>query len=168
MADYTRTENETVTATDSTRVNTGVTLSDLTIVLKEDKPILGISVAGGDLQDQTTLNVLLNFVEFGMMPEKAVTAPRFCTGHHQDSFDPRPDREQAFVQAGSLNVNASVSADVQEELVRRGHELGTVEKAIAAPVMLYVDHDASMFYAAGDPAAGRHAAALNGDEERGE
>jgi gamma-glutamyltranspeptidase/glutathione hydrolase len=131
-----------------------------TIVLKEDKPVLGISVAGGDLQDQTTLNILLNFVEFGMMPEKAVTAPRFCTGHHQDSFDPHPDREQAFVQAGSLNVNASASADVQEELVRRGHELGTVEKAIAAPVMLYVDRDAGMFYAAGDPAASRHAAAL--------
>ncbi|MFC1996340.1 gamma-glutamyltransferase family protein, partial [Chloroflexota bacterium] len=50
-----------------------------TLVLKDDKPILAISVAGGDLQDQVTLQLLLNFVEFGFLPEKAVISPRFAT-----------------------------------------------------------------------------------------
>ncbi len=50
-----------------------------TLVTKDGKAVIAISVAGGDLQDQTTLNVLLNHVDFGMLPEKAVTAPRFQT-----------------------------------------------------------------------------------------
>jgi gamma-glutamyltranspeptidase/glutathione hydrolase len=40
-----------------------------TLVLKDDKPIIAISVAGGDLQDQTTLICLLNLIEFGIMPK---------------------------------------------------------------------------------------------------
>ena len=41
-----------------------------TLVLKDGAPILAISVAGGDLQDQATMNLLLDFVEFGMLPRK--------------------------------------------------------------------------------------------------
>jgi gamma-glutamyltranspeptidase/glutathione hydrolase len=130
-------------------------------VLKEGVPILAISVAGGDLQDQTTLNLLLDFVEFGMMPERAVRVPRFATMHHLDSFDPNPDREAALVQAGSLTVNADLGDKIQAELIDRGHDLTTTERAIAAPVMLYIDRSSGTFYAAGDPAAQRHAAALD-------
>ena len=74
-----------------------------TLVLKDARPILAISVAGGDLQDQATLNLLLDFIEFDMLPESAVTAPRFATAHHEDSFDPNPDRPATFKQVGSLN-----------------------------------------------------------------
>jgi len=38
-----------------------------TLVLKDGKPVIVISVAGGDLQDQTTLNLLLNHIDFGML-----------------------------------------------------------------------------------------------------
>ena len=132
-----------------------------TLVLKDGKPVLAISVAGGDLQDQATMNLLLNFVEFGMQPEDAVTAPRFATAHHQDSFDPNPNREQTFKGPGSLTINNSVSENVREELASRGHQVKTHGGAIAAPSMLYVDKDNGMFYAAGDPAAGRHSAGLD-------
>jgi gamma-glutamyltranspeptidase/glutathione hydrolase len=70
-----------------------------TIVTKDNKPVLAISVAGGDLQDQTTLNVLLNHIEFGMLPKDAVTAPRFNTDHMENSFDSNPDRNRAFMSA---------------------------------------------------------------------
>lgn len=36
-----------------------------TLVLHAGQPVLAISVAGGDLQDQATLNLLLDFIEFG-------------------------------------------------------------------------------------------------------
>ena len=134
-----------------------------TLVLKDGAPILAISVAGGDLQDQATMNLLLDFVEFDMLPDDAVTAPRFATAHHQDSFDPNPNREQTFGQVGSLTINDSVSENVREELANRGHKVKVQAGAIAAPSMLYVDKDSGTFYAAGDPAAGRHAAGL--DEE---
>ena len=131
------------------------------MILREGKPAMAISVAGGDLQDQTTLNLLLNRIEFGMLPQEAVTAPRFATQHHQDSFDPNPVRQEAFVRAAGLTIHAGVSEAVREELSRRGHQLVTTERAIANPVMIAIDHERGTAYAAGDPAAGRHAAALD-------
>ena len=131
-----------------------------TLVLKDGSPILAVSVAGGDLQDQATMNLLLDFVEFDMLPAAAVTAPRFATTHHEDSFDPNPNREQTFGQVGSLTINDSVGESVQQELAKRGHQLRSHGGAIAAPVMVYINKDSGTFYAAGDPGAGRHAAGL--------
>jgi gamma-glutamyltranspeptidase/glutathione hydrolase len=131
-----------------------------TLVLKDGKPILAISVAGGDLQDQAALNLLLDFIEFDMQPEAAVTAPRFATAHHQDSFDPNPNRVQTFKEAGSLTVSADIDQHVQDELIRRGHQLEAKAGAIGTPVMLYIDPASNMLYAAGDPAARRHAASV--------
>ena len=132
-----------------------------TLVLKEGKPVLAISVAGGDLQDQTSLNMILNHVEFGMLPEQAVTVPRFNTFHHQDSFDPNPDRAATVTGPGRMRVNKAVSDDVLRELEKRGHKISTTEGAIAYPVMIYIDHGNKMIHAAGDPKAGRHAAAID-------
>lgn len=131
-----------------------------TLVLKDGLPMIAISVAGGDLQDQTTLNVLLNHIDFGMAPKEAVTAARFHTNHHQDSFDPNPDREAAFVGRGELKVNKSITADTREELARRGHKVSTVDGAIAHPVMIAIDRSTGILHAAGDPKAKRHAAAI--------
>ena len=132
-----------------------------TLVLKEGKPVLAISVAGGDLQDQTSLNMILNHVEFGMLPEQAVTVPRFNTFHHQDSFDPNPDRAATVTGPGRMRVNKAVSDDVLRELEKRGHKVSTTGGAIAYPVMIYIDHENKMIHAAGDPKAGRHAAAID-------
>ena len=132
-----------------------------TLVLKEGKPVLAISVAGGDLQDQTSLNMILNHVEFGMLPEQAVTAPRFNTFHHQDSFDPNPDRAATVTGPGKMRVNKTVSDEVLRELEKRGHKVSTTGGAIAHPVMIYIDHGNNMIHAAGDPKAGRHAAAID-------
>jgi gamma-glutamyltranspeptidase/glutathione hydrolase len=131
-----------------------------TLVTKNGRPVLAISVAGGDLQDQTTLNVLLNHVEFGMPPDRAVTAPRFSTAHHQNSFDPNPDRAAAFLSAGSLSLSKGISAEVEAELGRRGHKIKTTAQPIGNPVMIYLDPASGLMHAAGDPAARRHAAAL--------
>ena len=132
-----------------------------TLVTRDGKPLIAISVAGGDLQEQTTLNVLLNRIEFEMMPADAVTAPRFNTSHHQGSFDPNPDRKAAFVSAADLRVNETIPEDVRAKLSARGHKITTTDKPIAHPVMIYVNRDTGTFHAAGDPAARRHAAALD-------
>ncbi|MCC6457209.1 MAG: gamma-glutamyltransferase [Caldilineaceae bacterium] len=132
-----------------------------TLVLKEGRPVLAISVAGGDLQDQAALNLLLDFIEFDMEPATAVIAPRFATDHHQDSFDPNPVREQTFLKAGSLTLSDQVDPGVRDELARRGHQVLPKTEPIAKPVMLYADPISGVYHAAGDPAAGRHAAALD-------
>ena len=131
-----------------------------TLVTRDGKPAVAISVARGDLQDQTTLNLLLNHIEFGMMPAEAVTQPRFSTDHMENSFDSDPDRDRAFMAPGSLRVNCDVPSEVRSELESRGHNLSTTCEAIGWPVMIYLDQDTGEIYAAGDPNAGRHAAAL--------
>ncbi len=132
-----------------------------TLVLREGRPVLAVSVAGGDLQDQATLGLLLNHIEFGQLPAEAVVAPRFATVHHQDSFDPNPLREEAIGAVGSLSINPTVDGAVRADLVRRGHQLDVKEGAIAQPVMLHVDPQSGLLRAAGDPAAHRHAAGLD-------
>jgi len=131
-----------------------------TIVLKDGKAAIAISVAGGDLQDQTTLNCLLNHLEFGMMPKDAVTVPRFSTGHHENSFNPNPDRKETLGTLGSLTLGDRIDEKVRRELAKRGHKIRTTSGPIAYPVMIHVDLNTGMIYAAGDPRARRHAAAL--------
>lgn len=132
-----------------------------TLIMKDGKPVGAISVAGGDLQDQTTLSLLLNRIEFGMMPAEAVTAPRFSTGHMENSFDSNPDRARAFMSPGSLSLHSGIPAETREELIRRGHIVTTTGDPIGAPVMLWIDAESGIVHAAGDPAAGRHAAAVD-------
>ena len=132
-----------------------------TIVLKNGAPILGISVAGGDLQDQVTLNLILDYVEFGMAPGGAVTAPRFATQHHQDSFDPNPRREEAYIRSGSLMADKGLYESVKLELSRRGHSVVLQQSPIGRPVMIHIDQATGIVHGAGDPAAGRHVGALS-------
>ena len=122
-------------------------------------PVIAISVAGGDLQDQTSLNVLLNQIEFGMSAQQAVTAPRFYMNHHQDSFNPDPDRNAAFVGRGELKVQAEIPEVIRKDLTARGHLLEVVTTPIAHPVMIVLDHQTGLMHAAGDPKANRHAGA---------
>ncbi|MHC4726720.1 MAG: gamma-glutamyltransferase family protein [Planctomycetota bacterium] len=131
-----------------------------TIVLKDGKAVIAISVAGGDLQDQTTLNCLLNHLEFGMMPKDAVTAPRFNTGHQENSFNPNPNREETLGTLASLTLNENIDESIRQELADRGHKIKTTSGPIAHPVMIYLDPDTGILHAAGDPKARRHAAAL--------
>ncbi len=131
-----------------------------TLVLKDDEPIIAISVAGGDLQDQTTLNCLLNHVEFGMMPADAVTAVRFSTGHQEDSFDPNAVRAETLGTLAGVTVDEKMDQSVRDELARRGHKIETATRPIAYPVVIYVDPQTGMIHAAGDPKARRHAAAI--------
>ena len=94
-----------------------------------------------------------------MPPEKAVTAPRFSTGHHQYSFNPNPDRQQTYYAPNTLHVNADVADSVLKELQLRGHKITTTTGAIGQPSVLYLDPTGKT-YAAGDPKAQRHAAAI--------
>ena len=88
-----------------------------TLVLKSGKPFAAIAVAGGDLQDQAAIQLIVQMVDFGMSPEDAFTAPRFSTAHHTGSFG------QSKPKFGSLSVNERVSEAVQSELKDRGHIL---------------------------------------------
>jgi gamma-glutamyltranspeptidase/glutathione hydrolase len=123
-----------------------------TLVLKDGKPLLAVSVAGGDGQDQTTLQLLIDALDFDLHPGDAVTAPRFGTNHHLGSF------RQKAPELGSLLLNAEFDAKAIKDLEARGHKVKVEKKALWAPTMLWLDAKTGMMESAGDPKAKRHAA----------
>ncbi len=124
-----------------------------TIVLKGGKPVLAVSVAGGDAQDQVALQMILNRLEFGLSADQAVTAPRFQTHHYVSSFG------QAPPDLGSLFINADAGEGTIQELRARGHELHLTRGAVWHPSIIAIDPATEALHAAGDPKARRHAAA---------
>ena len=124
-----------------------------TLVFKNDRPVLAISVAGGDLQDQVTLQLLLNCLEYGMDPAASVTAPRFSTAHHTGSFRQPPP------QLGSLTLDDGYSSQIVSELKQRGHHVNSTAGPIGHPCVMKFEPDGSKL-AAGDPKARRFAGAF--------
>jgi gamma-glutamyltranspeptidase/glutathione hydrolase len=103
-----------------------------TIILKDGEPFLSISVAGGDKQDQTALNILLNVIEFGMNPQEAMEAPRVSTLHHTDSFNPG-----GIMGEGVLEIEEGVPDATIRELGDMGYK---VRRGFAAlPVAILND-----------------------------
>jgi gamma-glutamyltranspeptidase/glutathione hydrolase len=115
-----------------------------TMVLKNGKPILAISVAGGDMQDQCALQLLLYFIESGMLPKDAYSAPRFSTRHFTGSFG------QGKPHLASLRVYEGLDQITINELRSRGHNLNiSSSKYVGWPAILYIDQYSRMMYGAG-------------------
>jgi gamma-glutamyltranspeptidase/glutathione hydrolase len=136
-----------------------ITLSP-SIMLENNRPVLAVSVAGGDNQDQMTLELLLNHVDFGLTPSESVMAPRFMTDHFINSFRQTPPI------LGQLRINAEVGPETLGKLEKLGHKLLVRPGPLsAAPAVIAIDRKTdgaeggTTFRAAGDPRAGRHALA---------
>jgi len=106
-----------------------ITLSPA-LILKSGKPVVAISVAGGDLQDQAGLQLILDSIEFGMHAATAMATPRFATAHHISSFGPEGPK------LGSLEVNRDVPEETVKELERRGHKVQVTSGEIGGAAMI--------------------------------
>jgi gamma-glutamyltranspeptidase / glutathione hydrolase len=135
-----------------------ITLSP-TMVLRDGLPVLAISVAGGDNQDQMTLQLLLNQTDFALEPARSVVAPRFMTDHFISSFGQKPPL------LGQLRINPEVGSETLNALTALGHKLRVSPGPLAAaPSVISLEphsgsESAFQLRAAGDPRAGRHALA---------
>jgi gamma-glutamyltranspeptidase/glutathione hydrolase len=131
-----------------------VTLSP-TLVMKDGKPLFVLSTPGGDNQDQSLIQVLLNIIEFGMNVQEAVEAPRFQTLHLVSSFD-----DHRF-NAGVLNLEDRIDKTVASDLRARGHkvEIQTAYGNPSAPTVIMLRPDSGAIEAGADPRRGRYALA---------
>jgi gamma-glutamyltranspeptidase / glutathione hydrolase len=130
-----------------------VTLSP-TLVLRDNRPVLAISVAGGDNQDQMTLQLLVNHFDFGLDPAESVIAPRFMTDHFISSFRQTPPA------LGQLRINPEIGSGTLDALKALGHGLSNRTGPLAAaPSVIALDPASGQIRAAGDPRAGRHSLA---------
>ena len=114
-----------------------------TLVMRDGKPVFAVSVAGGDRQDQASIQILLNRLVFGFDPVAAVRSPRFSTGHHIDWFG------HMKAKLGTLTVPKGTSESVINELKQRGHQIGFGRTA-GASVVLAIDHETGEKHAAAD------------------
>jgi gamma-glutamyltranspeptidase/glutathione hydrolase len=109
-----------------------ITLSP-TLLFHNNDPVMAISVAGGDQQDQAAIQVILNYVEFGMSPEEAFKAPRFSTEHFISSFG------QDHASLGSLSVPITLSEAVQADLRARGHVVTASRGGVGGVALIGID-----------------------------
>lgn len=104
-----------------------------TIVLKQDKPILILGSPGGSTIPTAVLQVIMNYLVFGMDIQTAVNSPRF---HHQwlpDKID--------FEERAILN-------DVKENLLKKRHIIGDLRSLGRVEAISVED---GIFYGATDP-----------------
>ncbi|HEY2786067.1 MAG TPA: gamma-glutamyltransferase [Fimbriiglobus sp.] len=122
------------------------------LVLKDGKAVIATSVAGGDMQDQSHLQLLTNMIDFGMAPAEAVTAPQFGTNHFLGSF------RQTAPELGNLHLNPRIPAATADALKALGHHV-VMKRPGQNPVAIRIDAQTGVISAAGDPGSRRHALA---------
>src|SRR5499427_7325545 len=124
-----------------------ITLSP-TLLFHNKQPVMAISVAGGDQQDQAAIQVILNYVQFGMSPVDAFKAPRFSTTHFISSFG------QERAELGSLSVPSTLPEEVQAELRARGHVVTVGRGGVGGVGLIGIDPKTKQSTGVG-PAAGK-------------
>ena len=124
-----------------------ITLSP-TLLFHDNHPVMAISVAGGDQQDQAAIQVILNRVDFDMSPEDAFNAPRFSTEHFISSFG------QDRPVLGSLSVPDSLPEEVQANLRGRGHVVTVTRGRVGGVALIGIDPKTRQATAVG-PAASK-------------
>ncbi len=122
-----------------------------TLIMKDEKPFMVVSVAGGDQQDQTALQMILNVIEFGMHPQKSADTTRFGTDHLIGSFRQTP------VDPGSLTIEDTVPKKTLEALREKGHRVELTPTFPSQTVLIMWKPDGSM-EPGGDLGKDRHIA----------
>jgi gamma-glutamyltranspeptidase/glutathione hydrolase len=123
-----------------------------TLITKDGKPFMVVSVAGGDQQAQTALQMILNVIEFGMHPQMAVDTTRFGTNHLIGSFRQTP------VDPGSLIIEDTVPENTVKALRGKGHKVKLTSVFASQTVLIVWQPDGSM-EPGGDLQKTRHVAA---------
>jgi gamma-glutamyltranspeptidase/glutathione hydrolase len=121
------------------------------LVFKGETPLMALGTPGGDNQDQTIIQALLNIVEFwdGWYPNlhSALEWPRFQTLHFHGSFWPH--------SAGfnKLNLEADIPDAVFNELKARGHDVSRIRSygMSGCATAVLIDPMTQNRFAAGDP-----------------
>jgi gamma-glutamyltranspeptidase/glutathione hydrolase len=73
-----------------------------TLVLRDGEPHMVFGTEGGDNQDQWTLQLFLNVVEFGMGLQEALDAPLFHSEHFPSSFYPHEMGTASVIVEGRI------------------------------------------------------------------
>jgi gamma-glutamyltranspeptidase/glutathione hydrolase len=121
-----------------------------TIVLKDGKPVLAVSIAGGDTQDQATLQIVTNYIDFGLSPDKLITTPRYATHHYVGSFSQTPPI------LGGLTISTRMGKEIIRKLKARGHIINpnsSTGHVAQLRTVVVIGTKSGVLHGAGDPEA---------------
>lgn len=113
------------------------------IALQDGRPWLVFGTPGGDGQDQWTLQMFLNIVDFGMDPAEALEAPTITVQSFPSSFYPR----RSYAQ--QVSCESRFRPEVLQELERLGHVVDVVPAySNGKPSLIRLEEDGSLTAAA--------------------
>ena len=121
-----------------------------TIVLKEAKPVLAVSIAGGDTQDQATLQIVTNYIDFNLSADKLITTPRYATHHYVGSFNQTPPI------LGGLTISTRMGKETIQKLKARGHIINpnnSTGHVAQLRTVVVIGTESGVLRGAGDPEA---------------
>jgi len=116
------------------------------LVMKDGVPYMVFGTPGGDQQDQWTLQLFLNHVDFGMDLQEALDAPSMHTTHFPGSFWPHG------AHPGEIHLEDRIPTEVREALAARGHRV-IVDGAWSHGrcTAIRYDREAGVIYGAASP-----------------
>lgn len=122
-------------------------------VTRDGEALLAFGVMGGDFQPQGHVELLVNWLDFGMSLQEACDAPRFA---HEGSAD--PTGIAAAADGGRIAVEDGFAPEVLAELERRGHRLAAVKGIFGGFQGIRRDPATGTLFGASDPRKDGHAA----------
>lgn len=131
-----------------------------TIIIKNDRPFAAIAVAGGDVQDQVTYNILINLLLMDMGSNESVQSPRYVINLHQDSFNPSAGRALAIPDEITLTLSSNMPQNIIQLLENKGH-LVRKQDLIGEPVLITVRGSGGFAEAVTDQLTNHYAGILN-------
>lgn len=87
------------------------------IAMLDGRPFMAFGTPGGDVQQQSMLQVFLNVTEFGMSVQQAIEAPRVYSANFPNSFAPHD------YFPGRLSIDGHMPAAIADALKQRGHDV---------------------------------------------
>jgi gamma-glutamyltranspeptidase/glutathione hydrolase len=87
------------------------------LVMKDERPYMVFGTPGGDNQDQWTLQLFLNHVDFGMGVQLAIDQPTVHIQHVPGSFWPHA------AYPGRVHIEPRIPEAVRDGLKKRGHDV---------------------------------------------
>ena len=102
----------------------------LTLVFKDDKPLVTIGAPGGRRVITSVVQVLVNVIDFGMGIQEAIAAPRI----HIEGSDPKVPEGKLVKE---LFVDSRIDRETVKEMERRGHKItAQLDGEFALPVAI--------------------------------
>jgi gamma-glutamyltranspeptidase/glutathione hydrolase len=113
------------------------------IVTRDGKPVFVFGVMGGDMQPQGQVQVLVNWIDFGMNIQMAGDAARV---RHEGSAT--PTGTAADPKGGTVHYESGLPKSTVAELERRGHILKSARSSMGGYQGILIDWENSVLHGA--------------------